>query len=189
MKEENLIAACKEGNRKAQYDLYQKYYSTLMAICRRYHNNDSDAALVLNAAFLKIFKNIYYFKNNSKGSFIAWAKRITVNTLIDDYRSKRKDKEIFEYKSNDDLPEYNFQRNYLNHHLELTEEMLLNMIQRLPEGHQVVFNLFAMEGYSHKEISELCDFSEGTSKWHLSAARKKLSSMINEVRTSKMSKI
>ena len=189
MKRENLIAACKQGDRKAQHELYQKYYPMLMAVCRRYHNNDSDAALVLNASFLKIFKNIGNYQNNKTGSFLAWAKRITVNTLIDEYRSKRKEKEIFEYKSNDDLPEYTIQEESFNPQLELTEEMLLNMIQQLPEGNQLVFNLFAMEGYSHKEISKMCNFSEGTSKWHLSAARKKLVVMINQVRKSKMSKI
>ena len=142
----------------------------------RYKKDESESAAVVNTAFLKILKNLD--KYNSKVPFQAWIKRIMINTVIDEFRKNRKVRELIEhtnfedYYNHDDLVTMNVAD------LNFDAEELGNMIKRLPPVSQKVFNLFAIDGYSHKEIGIMMDISDGTSKWHLSFARKKLRELI-----------
>lgn len=176
----SLITDCKRGDRRAQFQLFQSCFSTLMGVCMRYKKDESEAVSILNVGFLKILKNLD--KHQPHVPFEAWIRRIMINTVIDDFRKNRKVKELIEhtdfedYHDNEQLVEFNWAD------LKFEAEELEQMIKRLPPMSQKVFNLFAIDGYNHKEIGEMLDISNGTSKWHLSFARKKLREFIEAAR-------
>jgi RNA polymerase sigma factor (sigma-70 family) len=171
-----LIALCIRHDRKAEYELYKQSYSYLMSICMRYSRDKDTASEILNMGFLKVLKNLGSYKPEIP--FKAWIRKIMVNTLIDEYRKNRKSKEtivyVEEYYDSTDYSEVNEALGRINCN------QILEMINRLPEATKKVFNLFVIDGYSHKEIGELLDVSEGTSKWHLNAARQKLKEYIGK---------
>lgn len=150
-----------------------------MPVCYRYHNNEEDARSSLNIGFMKILKGLGSVDEDV--NFPAWSKRIIVNTLIDEYRKKRNyssrvisketERELdIETVSGSNEAESNF-----------GFESLLKLIKELPEVSQKVFNLYVIEGYNHKEIGDLLVISEGTSKWHLSTARKMLREKLEKI--------
>jgi len=167
-----LISDCRKGDRRAQYLLYKSCFSVLMSVCLRYKKNKDDAAAVLNSGFMKILSNLDKYQDHVP--FQAWIKRIMINTVIDDFRKNRKVRELIEhtdfedFHGQDELVEFN------TADLNFDAEQLEQMIKRLPPVSQKVFNLFAIDGFSHKEIGKILGISDGTSKWHLSFARKKL---------------
>lgn len=169
-----LIASCIRQDRKAEYELYKQTYSYLMGICMRYSKDKDSAAESLNIGFLKILKNLATYKPEIP--FKAWIRRVMVNTLIDEYRKNKKEKEkvtyVEEYYDSSDFSEVNEALSRINYN------QLLIQVNLLPEATRKVFNLFAIDGYSHKEIGEMLMISEGTSKWHLNAARQKLKEYI-----------
>ena len=173
-----LINACVKKNRKAQFTLYQKCYALLLSVCLRYEHNKSDADHVLNKAFLKILNNLDSFNLNIP--FEPWIRRIMINTIIDEYRRSKKNahvitiEEISSLSNVDDVVDINEATKRFD------ERELLRMLENLPTVSKQVFNLFAIDGYAHKEIAEMLNMSEGTSKWHVSFARKKLREMIRE---------
>ncbi len=168
--QQQLIALCIKRDRKAEYDLYKLSYSYLMSICLRYSRDKDSASEMLNSGFLKILNNLSSYKPEIP--FKAWIRRIMVNTLIDEYRKNKRAKEkvtyVEEYYDNSDFSEVNEALSRINYN------QIVEHINRLPEATKKVFNLFAIDGYSHKEIGVLLQISEGTSKWHLNAARQKL---------------
>lgn len=172
-----LLVRCQKNDRKAHNELYRQSFGYLMAICLRYCNNREDAHALLNQGFLKIITNLE--KYNSDIPFKAWISRVMVNTIIDEFRrdKKRRDHmsgtEIDEISSMDEVDFNEASR-------QLDAEELRSMIQQLPVTSQKVFNLYAIDGYSHKEIGEMLDMSDGTSKWHVSFARKTLQEMIKK---------
>lgn len=166
-----LIRQCLKGKRKAQYDLYRVCFSFLLPVCMRYESNEEDARAMLNEGFLKILDNLKKYK--TEVPFEAWCKRIMINTIIDNYRKNRRQSETIEY------PDVNQNGEQLGVALNdawqvLADEDLEKMLQALPANSRKVFNLYAIDGYSHKEISDKLGISTGTSKWHLSNARQKL---------------
>lgn len=166
-----LIRQCLKGKRKAQYDLYRVCFSFLLPVCMRYESNEEDARAMLNEGFLKILDNLKKYK--TEVPFEAWCKRIMINTIIDNYRKNRRQSETIEY------PDVNQNGEQLGVALNdawqvLADEDLEKMLQALPANSRRVFNLYAIDGYSHKEISDKLGISTGTSKWHLSNARQKL---------------
>lgn len=169
-----LIALCIKQDRKAEYELYKVTYSYLMSICMRYSKDKDTASESLNMGFLKILKNLGTYKPEIP--FKAWIRRVMVNTLIDEYRKNKREKEkvtyVEEYYDSSDFSDVNEALSRINYN------QLLTQINLLPEATKKVFNLFAIDGYSHKEIGELLSISEGTSKWHLNAARQKLKEYI-----------
>ncbi len=176
MNELELIVACKQGDRKAQYMLYKKYYAFLMGICLRYKSDTPSAEAALNYGFFKIMTNLDKYSVNTP--FMSWMNRIMVNTLIDEYRKEKRNKEVFDSESNI-MQISDFTSSDLNEaELNYDAEELLLMIKSLPEVTQNVFNLFAIDGYRHKEISDILGIKVGTSRWHLSSARKLLKDMI-----------
>lgn len=148
-----------------------------MGVCMRYEKNKEDAEELLNQAFLKILKNIS--KYDWKAPFEAWIRRIMINTIIDNYRKYKKDNENMRYTAMDeDYKDVNITYNDAFLQFEATE--LENMLKLLPDMSRKVFNLYAIEGYSHREIGNMLGLSEGTSKWYVSSARKKLRELLDE---------
>ncbi|MCZ4318107.1 sigma-70 family RNA polymerase sigma factor [Aequorivita viscosa] len=155
MKIEELIKLCIKNDRKAQNELFRKYKDTLFFISLKYCRNEVDAEDNLHDAFITIFQKIKTYKN--KGSFEGWMKRITIYKAIDKYKvSKPVNIEI-----NNDLLEETVE---IEADLEISLNEILQLIQDLPDQYRLVFNLYQMDGFSHKEIASLLNISEGTSK-------------------------
>jgi RNA polymerase sigma-70 factor (ECF subfamily) len=140
----------------------------------RYAKDRDMASENLNNGYLKILKNLTSYK--PEVPFKAWIRRIMINTLIDEYRKNKKEREnmtyVEEYFDNSDFSDVNEALSRINC------KHIFEQINKLPEATKRVFNLFAIDGYSHKEIGEMLSISEGTSKWHLNAARQKLKEYI-----------
>lgn len=167
-----IIKGCKKNSPKAQKELYDIFSPRLFAVCLRYANNYTDAQDVLQEGFLKIFEKIQQYSN--KGAFEGWMRRIMVNTALEKYRSQLRSIPTEEY-----MLHYYDSNAYNNINQGVTEKELLSLIQELTPKYRVVFNLYAIEGYSHKEISEMLNISEGTSKSNLSRARSILQGKVN----------
>lgn len=176
--ENKIVEDCLKGKKRAFLQLYNRYNSVMLGVCMRYARNNSEAEDILQEGFVKVFQNIESF--GFKGSFEGWVKRIMINTALNHNRNNLKHyfhsdvDEIEEYIVVDsdvviDKQEYPFN----------TEE-LMKMIQALPPGYKTVFNLYVFEGYSHKEIADMLEISENTSKSQLSKARKYLKNKINK---------
>jgi len=160
---ESLIEQCRSQNGKAQRLMYDRLSPKMMGVCRRYIGDVSEAETVLVAGFLKVFNKINQFSGS--GNFEGWVRRIMVNEsllYLRKHKSMYLEVEIDEAKTE---PDYG-QANYL-----FEEQELLEMINNLPVGYRTVFNLYAIEGYSHKEIAEQMGIHENTSKSQLSRAR------------------
>lgn len=175
--DQQLLDGCIRGERKAQYSLYKQCYGILMAVCFRYERNKEDAEFLLNKAFLKILNNLESYSPSVP--FEAWIRRITINTAIDEYRKNQRSKVDYveEPMQLASLTEMDY--NEADKHFDAEE--LLALVQKLPPVSQKVFNLYIIDGYNHKEIAEKLGMSEGTSKWHLSSARKKLQEMMRKL--------
>jgi len=171
-----LIKDCLREERKAQYTLYTQCYSFLMSICVRYMKDRDEAKDILNQGFYKILKNLD--KYNPEVPFEAWSSKIMVNTIIDEYRKNKKRVALVE---NFDilLEAENFTASDSNEADKMFDaEAIEMMLQTLPKLNRIVFSMYAIEGYKHKEIAEKLGMNENTSKWHVSVARKKLQKMI-----------
>ena len=170
--DQEIIKGCSRNDRKAQKALYDRYAPRLMAVCRRYTRSQPEAEDVLQESFVKIFRSIENFRGESRLDY--WMKRIVVNTALNQQRSKlylfpMVDVEDIDLRSEAELPLSNFKLNDL-----------LNMISRLPDGCRVIFNLYAVEGYNHREIAEMLEISEGTSKSQYARARQLLRDMLKK---------
>jgi RNA polymerase sigma factor (sigma-70 family) len=150
----------------AQSEIYELYADVLFGICLKYSRNYQDAEDTLQDSFLIIFDKITQY--NKKGSFEGWLKRIAINTALQKYRKKTPLELVKEVTEIEDLVEIDFKDKNLD------IDFLLNLIQQLPDQYRLVFNLYVLDSYSHKEISKMLNISEGTSKSNLSRARKKL---------------
>ena len=175
--EKHLLEGCIRGERKAQYVLYKLCYGILMAVCFRYERNKEDAEFLLNKAFLKILNNLESY--SSSVPFEAWIRRITINTAIDEYRKSQRSK--VDYVEEPMQLASLSEMDYNEAEKRFDAEELLALVQKLPPVSQKVFNLYIIDGYNHKEIAEKLGMSEGTSKWHLSSARKKLQEMMRNL--------
>lgn len=169
---EQLIKNCKKGNAKAQGQLYTLYAKTLFSLCLKYSRNYAEAEDSLQDTFLTVFKKIAQY--NNKGSFEGWLKRIAINTALQKYRSEgifgivheNIEEEVTVTIDEDDI----------------SVDFLLKIIQELPDRYRLVFNLYALDGYSHKEIAEMLKISQGTSKSNLARARIILKERIEELK-------
>jgi RNA polymerase sigma-70 factor (ECF subfamily) len=167
---DELIAGCIAGQRSAQVQLYDQFYRSMAAICMRYTKNREDAVEVLNDGFIKVFKKIQQY-NRVKASLYTWMRTIMINTAID--AVKRQQPAFVELPLAEEEPAID---NTIVQQADADE--LLTLIRRLPPATQTVFTLYTVDGYRHQEIAGLLGISEGTSKWHLSDARKKLKQFI-----------
>lgn len=181
MRQAEVIKGCLKNDRKSQYELYRMCYERFMVVCERYQSDKMEAESVLNTAFLKILSNLDKYSNQF--SLEAWCRKIIINTNIDVYRKKKRSDFIVLTAEYHHLSDNSNSEKY--DHQEFEEEQLLAMIGKLPEAQSKIFNLFAIDGYGHKEISHLLGISEGTSKWYLHKARKSLKELIASVRLKK----
>ena len=175
-----IIERCLKQDRRAQECLYRDCFALLMGICSRYYQNREDAVAVLNLGFLKVLTNLK--KKRPEVPFKAWISRIMINTIIDEYRKTRAYKERMspvDFSEPHEEPEVShFNEGEINLDAGDIERLLL----QLPPTTRQVFNLFAIDGYSHKEIADLLRMSEGTSKWHVANARKQLIAWLTQYR-------
>lgn len=167
----DLIQGCIANDRKSQEQLYKQFYVSMMNICMRYTNNENDAIEVLHNGFLKVYKNLQKF-NPDKASLYTWMRSIMVHSAIDFLRQNTRHNRNIEI---DDVNEPYIDSEAVD---KLNVQELLRLIRKLPPATQTVFNLYIMEGYTHKEIGTMVGISEGTSKWHLSEARRLLQKLI-----------
>ena len=175
-----LINACKKNNGRAQEFLYKKFKKRLMGICIRYTNRREEAEDVFQESFIKIFKNI---KNVQKPEYLErWMKHVTINTAINHFR--KKSKMPFENIYEMDL-ESNEYENIIG---EIDQGQLLNIIQSIPEGYKIIFQLYVIEGFTHKEIAKLLNISENTSKSQLNRAKKYLKKKLENLGITKYEK-
>jgi len=171
LKLKKLIYKCQKKELKAQKMLYELYSSKLFSLSLKYSKNYAEAQDNLQDAFISIYENINQFKH--RGSFEGWMKRITINTALKRYRNQK----VFSLNYEDNIiqPEDDFD----NHGISL--QTLLKCIQELPNRYRMVFNLYVLDGHSHKEIAEMMEISEGTSKSNLARGRKILRDKINDI--------
>lgn len=168
-----LIENCKINNTKAQGELYKLFSGKLFAICLKYSRNYAEAEDNVQDAFLTIFNKIGQYKN--KGSFEGWIKRIAVNTVLQCYRKEK----VFDIINENTIEDVE---------LEVDEDTvsidyLLKIIQELPDRYRLVFNLYVLDGYSHKDIADMLKINIGTSKSNLSRARLILKQTIEDHKT------
>ncbi|MCB0479869.1 MAG: sigma-70 family RNA polymerase sigma factor [Flavobacteriales bacterium] len=176
-----LIQKCSKGDRRAQHDLYKACFSPLMGICMRYKNNQEDGIAILNDAFLKILHNLPELKPHVP--FEPWAKRITINCCINEYRKNKRNPEFLLFDPNVPMDYYLPLYQHGDNEVavpRISMESLRALLDKLPNSSQEVFQLYVLEGYNHMEIGSILGISEGTSKWHLNNARKILKALLKE---------
>jgi RNA polymerase sigma factor (sigma-70 family) len=171
----DMLRDAHRGDRKAQYLLYKQCFPVLMSVCARYRYGEQDAVAAVNQGFLKIIQNLDKLPEGA--NFEAWIRRIQINQLIDQFRRQKK------YREHEVHPE-DFEVTAAIHHksapainegaAQMEAGYLERLLQKLPPITQQVFNLFAVDGFSHAEIGEMLGISDGTSKWHVNAARTQL---------------
>ena len=168
----DLIHGCLEGNRRMQEELYRRFSPRMYAVCLRYAGNAEEAEDILQEGFIKIFKKLDSFR--SEGSFEGWVRRIFVNTAIEHFRRKKYLQPVTEKEEN------TIEGKYFSVLDELAEKDILALVQELSPGYRTVFNMYVVEGYTHKEIADMLGISEGTSKSQLSRAKVILQSMVKQ---------
>ncbi len=169
--EKELVEGCVKNHRQSQEYLYRQYFDSMMRMCMRYTHDKELAMEIVNTGFLRVFKKIHTFK--FKGSLEGWIRKLVFHSLSDHF--KKKDRKVFFMEVEDrDAPinETALDKLYL--------EDILKLVDELPNATRDVFVLYAIDGYTHVEIGKMLGISEGTSKWHLSNARKKLKHLIRK---------
>ena len=167
---EQLIENCKSNDTKAQSELYKLFSSKLFTVCLKYSRNYAEAEDNLQDAFLTIFNKIEQYKN--KGSFEGWLKRVTVNTVLQQYRKEK----VFDIVNGTLVDEVEVEID----EDDLSIDYLLKIIQHLPDRYRLVFNMYVLDGYSHKDIADLLEINIGTSKSNLARARQILKPTIED---------
>ncbi len=188
--EEQLLKKCRNGEQKAQEELYDRFCAAMLGVCMRYCGNKTEAEDILQEGFIKVFRNIYEFKPRREGSLAAWIKLIMVNTSLNYLRDK-KHFSFIEDIEKVPVSEYEGEDVFIETEDNIQPEMneLMNMINELPEGYKIVFNLYAFEKYSHKEIAKMLSISEGTSKSQLFKARMFLRKKVQDWEKSKKKRL
>lgn len=175
--ESDFIAACAREEKWAQKQLYTDHYGSMMGVCLRYAGDQDEALDILHEGFIKVFRNISKYKAGT--SLSAWIRRIMINTSIDYYRKKSR-------RRTDDLDQaYDLSDNTPDAVSMCSEKEILECIQKLSPAYRTVFNMYVIEGYSHKEIADRLDISESTSRSNLVKARLKLQALIDRTRKKK----
>lgn len=170
--ESDLIVGCLEGNRRMQEELYRRFSPRMYAVCLRYAGNAEEAEDILQEGFIKVFKKLDSFR--SEGSFEGWLRRIFVNTAIEHFRRKRYMMPVTEREEN------TIEGKYLSVLDSMAARDIMALVQELSPGYRTVFNMYVVEGYTHKEIADMLGISEGTSKSQLSRAKVILQDMVKQ---------
>jgi RNA polymerase sigma factor (sigma-70 family) len=161
-----------EGDRRMQEELYRRFSPRMYAVCLRYAGNAEEAEDILQEGFIKVFKKLESFRG--EGSFEGWVRRIFVNTAIEHFRRKRYLQPVTEKEEN------TIEGKSLSALDGLAEKDILALVQQLSPGYRTVFNMYVVEGYTHKEIGDMLGISEGTSKSQLSRAKVILQDMVKQ---------
>jgi RNA polymerase sigma factor (sigma-70 family) len=170
--EYDILQGCINEDRQCQRDLFNRYAGKMMTVCLRYARHRMEAEDILQDAFIKIFDNIKRFEN--KGSFEGWIRRIVVNTALKNASRHSFQKELM---GTDNIVETSEDPSVLS---KLSEDEILGLIQQLPDGYRMVFNLYCIEGYSHKEIGEALGIEESTSRSQLVKSRNMLQNKLKD---------
>ncbi len=171
MTEQDIIKRCIAGERIAQQALYERYSPKMYAVCRRYAKHDFEAQDMLQEGFIRVFEYLKTYKN--EGSFEGWIRRIVVSAALRSLQKAYISRETMP----EEMPENTYDADALSN---LRAEELLAHLRRLPEQYRAVFNLHALEGYSHAEIAQLIGIEESTSRSHLTRARKILQNLVQK---------
>lgn len=173
LNEEQIIEGCIRKKRQARKELFERFRKRMLGVCLRYSSSKDEAEDIMLMGFLNVFKKIESY--NNKGSFEGWIRRIMVNTAIDNYR---KNKKHYDHADIDDVD--GEQALSVSFPDDLATKDILAMVQKLPPGYRMIFNLYAIEGYTHKEIAEMLTISVNTSKTQLFKARNILQKQLME---------
>jgi RNA polymerase sigma-70 factor (ECF subfamily) len=171
MLNDEILRGCKNGDSRSQRKLYDQTAARMMGVCLRYCTEEEEAKDLLQDGFVKVFQHITAYRG--EGSLEGWMKKIFVNTALENIRRK---KIVFERLENENIATAELV--FSDGKLEAKE--LLRIIRTMPEGFRVVFNLFAIEGYSHQEIAEKLNITTGTSKSQFARARQYLQKLLAE---------
>lgn len=167
--DEELVKGCIANDRHFQEKLYRQYFGSMMAMCMRYTKDKEEAMIIINNGFMRVFKKIELY--SFKGSLEGWIRRLVFHSLSDYFKKESRKIHFLELENRDaPIKEDGLSNLYM--------EDLMKMVDLLPPATKQVFTLYAIEGYTHVEISKNIGISEGTSKWHLATARKKLKQLI-----------
>jgi len=172
--DEQLVKRCLEKDSVAQEQLFNLYSKKMMGVCLRYTRGEDEAKDVLQMGFIKVFEKLALY--NSEGSLEGWIRKVVINTALDNIRKNKKANDNIEI----DRIDYQLPNSETNGYDELKVQDLLSVIQSMPVGFRTVFNLYAIEGYSHKEIAQQMNISVSTSKSQYSRARVYLQNRLNK---------
>jgi len=183
-----IIADCKRGKAYAQEQIYDLYAGAMLGICMRYAKDKSEAEDILQEGFIKVFTKIDQYDFNTVNSFSAWMKRIVVNTALNYIRDNKKHN-IFSDIDEENTEALSYEPEETEQTITISQQEILQLVQELPEGYKLVFNLYIFEKYSHQDIAIELGISVNTSKTQLFKARKLLQKRIKEKISSPKKKI
>ena len=172
MTEDELIRGCLKDDASCQKEIFNRFAGRMLGVCNRYARNSADAEDILQDAFIKVFNKIYQFK--FEGSFEGWIRKIVVNTALKKYSLRRYEKEVVGYEIKD-RDESSMEPSAYAH---LNQKEIMDLINNLPDGYRLIFNLYVIEGYQHDEIAEMLGIQSGTSRSQLVKARNMLQKQI-----------
>ncbi|MDQ3192651.1 MAG: sigma-70 family RNA polymerase sigma factor [Bacteroidota bacterium] len=173
----DIVSGCKKGDKKCQEKLYKIFYGKMMVVCSRYTDNTDEAKDILQEGFIKVFNSLHKF--DFEGSFEGWVRRIMVNTAIDNFRKNKKVVTLFDNNipiENLDYPEDNSSETLISNKIKAAD--VLEAISKLSPAYKTVFNLYAIDGFSHQQISDELNISVGTSKSNYSKAKQNLKKIL-----------
>lgn len=173
--EQELIDGCLVGNHRAQEALYNKYAAKMFGVCLRYSSSRMEAEDTLHEGFMAVFETLDRFE--SRGAFEGWVRRIMINTALKKYKRER----VYQMMDfNADVMSESANENDFSPLQKMQTDDLIKLVQKLAPGYRNIFNLYAIEGYNHREIGEVLGISEGTSKSQMARARVLLQAMLNK---------
>lgn len=175
---EEVLNACKKGDPQAQLRLYRQFYALIRTVCNRYAAEGQDLNVLINESFFRILTGLNMYKVHIP--FEAWLKKVAIHVVIDDYRKQKKYRQLTVIKEASNIDDTGNYINWNEAENKLNREDLEMMLRSLPDMYRKTFCLYALDGFSHKEIADLLHMKEGTSKWYVSEARMLLKTALRE---------
>lgn len=178
--EKLLVEGCLQGKRESQQQFYRKYASKMFGVCLGYAKDRDEAKDILQEGFIKVFSSLSKFK--MEGSLEGWVRRIIVNTAVDYYRKSLKERDFIDIDHAHGLP------SEVSVLQRMEAKEILKLIDKLPEGARIIFNLYVVEGYTHNEIGEMLGINPGTSKSQFARARSLLQVWVTRLHNNAVAK-
>lgn len=173
-----VLNACRKGEPQAQLQLYRQFYALVRSVCNRYAAEGQDLNILINESFFRILTGLNMYKVHIP--FEVWLRKVAINVVIDDYRKQKRYRKLTVIKEAVDVDSADNYINWNEAENKLDQEDLETMLEALPDTYRKAFCLYAMDGFSHKEIAELLHMKEGTSKWYVSEARALLKTAVQD---------